>query len=610
MRKHVLLWVCLMLFCFITGGFYIVSSIRKVTDKLESATSLQHVEYLRLELEHYIENVQTNLLLQGSPHSLDAESEISLVEKLGPAAKICLSCHHTAKTYLKLDALGNKVDQYMALLSRTLTLQASDARLDKSRTEAFSLGASLLQDVKSLSFASADKIAIRIAKIHEDIDATNRFLIACLVLGPIAIIIITIIFLKRFTGSIKSLVAAAHALEGGNLDYRINQPLKDEFRTLADSFNGMVDSLQSEQQKVQSISKLYKTLFEAAGDAIMITSIEDDSAGRIISANSAASELYGYSLQELHEMELVDLIPKNKEEQFKKHLKNIINDGWSHTRAKRRKKDGNLIPVDLSIGPIEMDERKYLLSICTNISERLRAEEELQRANQMALVGQMSAGLAHEIKNPLAGIKVSLDVLADELELKPEDQELFSRIINEINRMEKLLKSLLNYARPPQPQFDLSDVNLLLSRSLENIKISTGRNPDLSVCFEQNLAPGLPEIEADSAQLQQVFLNILLNAIDAMETDGKIAIITRMEGDKNICIEMTDTGKGIPEETLQKIFSPFFTTKKKGTGLGLAICKRLIEQHGGTILARSQVGSGTSFVMTLPLIQEIEGMSI
>ncbi|MCM2265376.1 MAG: ATP-binding protein [Desulfuromonadales bacterium] len=606
MKKNVLLGLTLMIVCFIAGGVYIAASIQSVTNKLEKVVSFHQVEFLRETLEHKIKAVQTDLLLQGSPHASSFDNTVALIESMENAADVCRNCHHSEIISRRLVEFEKAVELYMKFLSRTLTLRANSERLENARTAAFSHGEVLLQDVRLLSTASADKISGRIASIQGDINATNNFLIACLILGPIAIIIITGLFLNRFTGAIGTLVHAAEVLKRGDLDYRITAPLEGEFHTLASAFNSMAASIKEEQQKFASAYKSYQTLFETAGDAIMITGIEDELLGKIISANQAASELYGYSVEELLAMNVVKLVPDGKEDKFLAKMRTVLSGEWSHQRVRRRKKDGTLINVDLSMGPLQLGEQKYLLSFCRDITDQLHAEEELQRANQMALVGQMSAGLAHEIKNPLAGIKTTLDVLADDLVLQPDDKVLFARISNEIIRMEKLLKSLLNYGRPPQPQFDLVDMNRLLDVTLSNVETATRRNSEFTIRFTKELDPDLPRVEADSAQMQQVFLNILLNAVDAMENEGSIIILTRRKDENRILIKIADTGKGIPEATLKKIFNPFFTTKSKGTGLGLSICKRLVEQHGGDIQVESQVESGTSIIITLPLAQQYQ----
>jgi len=604
MRKHVLTGLTLMLCCFIAGGVYIVMSIQNVTQKLENVISFHQVEFLRASLSHNITAVQSDLLLQGSPHARDLETSLSAIEKMERSAEICATCHHAPETSKKLLSLENEVGQYMTLLSRTLTIRADDKRLEHTRRIAFNQGEVLQKNVQSLSVASAEKISERITKIHKDINATKHVLMGCIILGPIPILLITLFFLRRFTGSINTLVVAAQTLEQGDLDYRLDNNLRDEFQTLANSFNSMAASLKEEQHKFQSVSQLYQTLFETAGDAIMITGLEGQTLGRILSANKAAAELYGYTINELQGMDITELVPNGKGHLFRDQIRKVLTGEWSHQRVKRQKKDGTQIPVDLSMGLLQLGEENYLLTFCRDITEQLHAEEELQRANQMAVVGQMAAGLAHEIKNPLAGVKVSLDVLADDLDLQPHDQELFSRVINEVKRMETLLKNLLNYARPPQPQFDRVEINALLSNSMKNVEVTAASRKDFTLNFETDFNETLPLIEADSAQLQQVFLNIMLNAADAIENEGTIRLATSTEGGETISIEISDTGKGMSKDTLSKVFNPFFTTKSKGTGLGLSICKRLVEQHDGSISVASQPGVGTKFLITLPLAQK------
>ena len=601
MKKYVLLGLSLMLACFITGGFYIVNSFQSSTNNLKQLISLHQVEFKRKTLEHNIEVVQQGLLLQGSPHS-DIDATIQNIEKMEKSGSICLSCHHDLATEKRLDNMLHELSLYMKLYSRTLTIRANQDRLQKVRDQAYAKGELLLKEVKSLSIASADKISARIDAIHGKIRSTNQFLIGCLVAGPIAILIITVFFLRRFTGSFDVLVTAAQDLSSGNLNRYIRAPLKDEFKTLADSFNSMVDSLNAERQNFLSVHALYQALFEAAGDGICLLDTAAEM-GRIVSVNPATCKLYGYTAEELLTMNCLELSPPEEHDKFRQKMLQIMDGEWISCSITRRRKDGSEFPVDISAGPLEINQHKYILTFTRDVSERQQAQQEIQRANQMAIVGQMAAGLAHEIKNPLAGIKVSLDVISDDLDLPSEDKDVIARVLSEINRMERLLKSLLNYARPPAPHFDLVDINRLLDYSIKNVALTAGKAPEKKVLFEKDYAD-LPYIEADSAQLQQVLLNIYLNAIDALEGSGAITSVTRKEGEDKVLIEITDTGKGLPESAIDKIFNPFFTTKTKGSGLGLAICKRLIEQHNGSIDVHSTQGEGTSFVIVLPQSQQ------
>lgn len=603
MKKIAIIGLSLMLFCFISGGIYIVKTIFDVTDKLEKVISFQRVEILRDNLVHHIKSAQSDILLQGSPHQSETDASVEYISEIETVSNLCLDCHHTSEVTVLLKNLKASVQEYMALISRTLTIQGNPHRLAQARTEAFARGERLLDQVTSLSIASAHKISSRIDKIRADINKTNYFLIACLILGPIPILFLVFFLFNRFKGSIDILVESVSELGKGDLNYRIDTPLKDEFATLAEAFNSMAASLSIEREKFTSANTLYQTLFESAGDSIMITSLENGSMGQIFSANRAACDMYGYSVDELLGMKIVNLSPEQNIEEIISKVNSVLTGEWIRSRLKRRRKDGTLFWVDASFGLLHLGQKKFLLSFSKDISESLRAEEEQQRANQMALVGQMAAGLAHEIKNPLAGIKVGLDVLKGDLDLKAEDQEVFARVINEVVRMERLLRVLLNYARPPEPQFDLVDLNELLDNSIRNAEMSVHQDPAKKIIFKTDFSPNLPIVNADSAQLQQVFLNILLNAADAIEGEGVVTAVTYMDGEEVVLIELLDTGVGIDEAALEKIFNPFFTKKRKGTGLGLSICKRLIEQHHGTIEATSRVGAGTRFIIRIPTAQ-------
>jgi signal transduction histidine kinase len=256
------------------------------------------------------------------------------------------------------------------------------------------------------------------------------------------------------------------------------------------------------------------------------------------------------------------------------------------------------------------DEFGELASSFNKMAVSLQEQyNKLQETERLAVVGELAAGLAHEIKNPLAGMKVSIEVMSQELELEPEDREIFLQIIHEIDRINALLKSLLNYARPPWPEFVATDVHRILEETITTARYSlkgTGRDADdrkKEIRFIRDFDPDMPGIIADPAQLQQVFLNLILNSVDAIDREGTITIQTRKTSDGAVRIAIADNGPGIDSEPLDRIFKPFFTTKPQGTGLGLAICKRLIEQHkGGAITAANNpAGEGVTFTITLPI---------
>lgn len=236
---------------------------------------------------------------------------------------------------------------------------------------------------------------------------------------------------------------------------------------------------------------------------------------------------------------------------------------------------------------------------------------ELQRTEQLRVCGEMAAGLAHEIRNPLAGMKISIEVLLSELDLEEGDREILLKVVEQIRNIELLIKNLLNYTRPVAAQPVSFDVNKIVEKTIYFIEkhpsfLSGG--PRKQVIRE--LDDQLPEIVGDPQQLQQVFLNLLLNAAEAIGEGGEITVRTGLDAQaKTVSISLKDTGSGIASELQEKIFQPFFTTKGKGTGLGLAVSKRIVEEHGGNIKVTSNSDGGVTFTITLPVNRVDRGLT-
>jgi signal transduction histidine kinase len=231
----------------------------------------------------------------------------------------------------------------------------------------------------------------------------------------------------------------------------------------------------------------------------------------------------------------------------------------------------------------------------------------MQWAEQLFLLGEMSGGLAHEIKNPLAGVKALLEVLSTDAAIPAEDQTLLKKSIEQIKKIEALLKSLLNFARPPKPQLTSVDVNSVLEATISLAqRLPVFASVDgKGVKIVKFLDPRIWAIMADPLQLQQVFINLIVNAAEAMPQGGMVTVRSSYDvASRSLQIAVSDTGEGVDPGMVDKIFQPFFTTKSKGTGLGLAITKRLIEQHGGTIRAENNRDWGATFLVTLPVKQQ------
>lgn len=263
----------------------------------------------------------------------------------------------------------------------------------------------------------------------------------------------------------------------------------------------------------------------------------------------------------------------------------------------------------VQIEPSHDDEVGRLAESFNSMVERLRqAQVELQtyhyqqmeRADRLASVGEMSAGIAHEIKNPLAAISGAITVLADDFPGEDPRREVVAKVLEQISRLDRVVTDLLYFGKPGQPAFDWVDVNDLLKKTL----FFVAQHPEARGVHQvQELTRNLSPVWVDEKQLQQVFFNIIINAIQAMKSGGTLLIQTDLEeqeGKSLVRILIGDSGPGIPAEDLDKIFAPFYTTKTQGTGLGLAICRQLMEQQGGTIKVFSRVGEGTRVSISLP----------
>ena len=228
--------------------------------------------------------------------------------------------------------------------------------------------------------------------------------------------------------------------------------------------------------------------------------------------------------------------------------------------------------------------------------ERLH-RTQISRAEHLATLGELATGLAHEIRNPLAGIAGVIEIIGRDLPDTSPARSVVKDVRQEIARINQIVSDLLQTARPHPPKVRKSDLNTTVEHA-----VMLGRQQALAKSVEITLQKdaSLPELEHDSDQIHQVLLNLLLNAMQAIDNDGKVSVSVKARGNAAV-VEVTDNGRGIPPEQLPHIFRPFYTTKGDGTGLGLSLAHRIVEDHQGRIDVTSVIGSGTTFAVVLPL---------
>ncbi|KAF0217291.1 MAG: integral membrane sensor signal transduction histidine [Geobacteraceae bacterium] len=235
--------------------------------------------------------------------------------------------------------------------------------------------------------------------------------------------------------------------------------------------------------------------------------------------------------------------------------------------------------------------------------------QQMERADRLASVGEMAAGIAHEIKNPLTGIAAAITIIKDDFAASDARMEILNEVLEQVKRLDKTVNDLLFFGKPTLPEPTYTNINSILKKT---VMFASQHRGGKNIEKRLELQEDLPPAYVDPKQIQQVFLNLILNAIQAMDVNGLLTVGTSLveaEGRPWVRIRIADTGPGIPAQILEKIFTPFFTTKAQGTGLGLAICHKLVIQHGGKISVASEDGKGTEFTVDLPAsaVPEVSG---
>jgi signal transduction histidine kinase len=269
-----------------------------------------------------------------------------------------------------------------------------------------------------------------------------------------------------------------------------------------------------------------------------------------------------------------------------------------------RGRELNFAPLELSRGD---DEISGLIVTFNALVHRLNVahaglrdlhQKQLEHADRLATTGEMAAGMAHEIRNPLAGVLGALQVIDAEMPETDANKPIVQEMMVQMERMNLAVNDLLAYARPTPPKFDTTDLNGILDRTLSILNSQVRKR---NIAVEASLDRSLPFITADKKLLQQLLWNLILNALQAMEAGGRLTVSTAGD-DAEVTVRIRDTGRGIPERDLANIFKPFYTTRHQGTGLGLTISRRIVEAHGGTLTLESAENSGTTCTVRLPLV--------
>jgi PAS domain S-box-containing protein len=322
---------------------------------------------------------------------------------------------------------------------------------------------------------------------------------------------------------------------------------------------------------------------------------------KVLFFNKAAEKIFGYSREEVLGRDLDAIMSPTCSREHHRAVARYIETGeprriGHHTEIMALRKNGETFPADISFSISRSDGALYFTAIVRDLTETKALQERMNRAERLAALGQVVAEISHEIKNPL----MMIGGFARQLVKESRDEKSLAKlsiIVSQVQRLEDLLKEMREFYLPKPLELRAFDVNALLRQVRDLIKENCekrGISLDLKTDREEIL------VEGDRGRLEQVLLNLAKNALEAMDRTGKISFASGLK--RGVAeISISDEGVGIPQEEQEKVFSPFFTTKKQGTGLGLSICKRIIEDHPGSSLSfTSRKEKGTTFIIKMP----------
>jgi two-component system sensor histidine kinase HydH len=344
-----------------------------------------------------------------------------------------------------------------------------------------------------------------------------------------------------------------------------------------------------------SLSRI-KAFSDSLVENMPIGLVAADGKGVLIAFNQTAEEILGRSSGEALGRKAEEILPGSCREIFRTLAEKggLIEREIDCTVA-----EGKTIPLEVIATALSEEDGTFVghVLLFRDLTEMRRLKQEVARSQRLASLGSLAAGVAHEIRNPLSSIKGFATYFRERYRENAADRETAEVMIREVDRINRVITQLLEFARPMTMHRTPASLQSLIRHSLKTV---VGQARDKGVLIESDLPPEIGPVSLDADRIDQVLLNLFLNSLAAMETGGILRVSMGRAGRQTIRIDIADTGAGIRKEDLQRVFDPYFTTKPSGTGLGLAIVHRIVEAHGGEIRIESEPGRGTTVTLLLP----------
>lgn len=348
------------------------------------------------------------------------------------------------------------------------------------------------------------------------------------------------------------------------------------------------------EEELRTTKEMLESFINNTTDAILVQDMND----KILQVNPAYEKMFGWTANELIGGPVLS-IPNFLEKEYRESLQTVRDGGTiAGFETVGCRKDGELVDINVSIAPIRDSTGKVVAvsAIKRDVTDSKKTKEALRRMEKLRVAGQLAAGIGHELRNPMTAIKGFIQLLHSQIR---EFDEYFEIVTGELNHMDAILNEFLLLAKPKTKHFHPENIYQVIQETVELMQTHAIMNSqEIAMIFDGELGM----IHCDESQIKQVLVNVLKNSIEAMKNTGIIEVRT-IRDKRRIAICIRDEGEGIPQEVLNRLGEPFYTTKDKGTGLGLSLCYKIIEDHAGKLTVESQLGVGTIVVISLPLVE-------
>ncbi|MBI4824356.1 MAG: HAMP domain-containing protein [Nitrospirae bacterium] len=647
MRNKIIFSLLVLFLLFFLGAGITMLYIYKTTSDLQSVINMHRVEIIRQDVVISAQTVQSHLYTIGTPFDPGLDIIVDNVLALEDSTRSCLGCHHTKEMTDKLKGLVNDMEGFQDAVSSLITTSANPERLERLRTISIAMGSNFVTKFQEMAVIAGQKLNNKTEDALRVINNSRIILILTLILSFFIALAIAITMTRQITEPIYELVNATRKIKSGDLGYATSYKGKGEFGELIASFNDMSKSLMENNQTIMhnlhNLSNLYSVtltfhaitneadiyrelsygvaeLIGAEQCGIMLlegdnfihmspaVGLNDDELKSLTVSRESLMRLYGPTQKRAFMLnDNIEASPTSETDGrlgvrnlmfvWVRHkgevmgairIANKIEGGFSE-------EDIRLLAILANNVSVAIENARLYESLRSQMQELKKTQEDLVQAAKLAAIGELASNVAHEINNPLTSILGYAELLREESDLSGvlRDIEIIEK---ESLRARDIVHQLLEFSRKRALSMEMVKINSILKDVIGLVSIQL---KDTKIKIMESYGD-IPLIEGDANQLKQVFLNIINNAIFALQDEGVLEISTYSKQD-NIYITISDTGKGIPKEIMSRLFEPFFTTKKeKGTGLGLSISYKIVQSHNGRIEVESEENKGSKFTVILP----------